>query len=76
MEFLDQGLVSTMRGRCDRAVALERTLKMNTANQTLAGRLRFELTPQKWSEFQAALSRPVAAKPKLKQLLNEKGLLG
>lgn len=49
---------------------------MNTANQTLAGRLRFELTPQKWSEFQAVLNRPVAANPKLKQLLNEKGLLG
>ena len=44
---------------------------MNTANQTLAERLRFELTPQKWSEFQAASSRPVAAKPKLKQLLND-----
>ncbi len=65
-----------MPGRRDRAVGPERTLKMNTANQALAERLRFELTPQKWSEFQAALNRPVAANPKLKQLLNEKGLLG
>lgn len=46
------------------------------ANQTLADRLRFELTPKKWSEFQAALDRPVAAKPKLKKLLKEQGLLG
>ena len=46
------------------------------ANQTLADRLRFELTPQKWSEFQAALDRPVATKPRLKKLLGEKGLLG
>lgn len=46
------------------------------ANQTLADRLRFELAPKKWSEFQAALDRPVAAKPKLKKLLKEQGLLG
>lgn len=46
------------------------------ANQTLADRLRFELTPTEWSEFQAALDRPVAAKPKLKKLLKEQGLLG
>lgn len=46
------------------------------ANQTLADRLRFELTPKKWSEFQAALDRPVSAKPKLKKLLKEQGLLG
>jgi uncharacterized protein (DUF1778 family) len=46
------------------------------ANQTLANRLRFELTPDKWDEFQAALDRPVQAKPKLKKLLSEPGLLG
>lgn len=46
------------------------------ANQALAERLRFELTPKIWSEFQAALDRPVTAKPKLKKLLSEQGLLG
>ncbi len=46
------------------------------ANQTLADRLRFELTPKKWNEFQAALDRPVAVKPKLRRLLSEQGLLG
>ena len=45
------------------------------ANQTLADRLRFELSPEKWREFQAALDRPVRAKPKLKQLLSEPGAL-
>ena len=49
---------------------------INAANQTLAGRLRFELTPDKWDAFQAALDRPVASKPELKQLLSESGLLG
>jgi len=47
-----------------------------TANQTLADRLRFELAPDKWEVFQAALDRPVKAKPKLMKLLNEPGLLG
>jgi uncharacterized protein (DUF1778 family) len=46
------------------------------ANQTLADRLRFELTPEKWNEFQAALDQPIAPKPKLKKLLTDKGLLG
>lgn len=46
------------------------------ANQTLADRLRFELPPDKWDAFQAALDRPVKAKPKLKKLLSEPGLLG
>lgn len=46
------------------------------ANQTLADRLRFELTPDQWSAFQAALDRPVELKPKLKKLLDEPGLLG
>jgi uncharacterized protein (DUF1778 family) len=45
------------------------------ANQTLADRLRFELTPDKWDAFQAALDLPVKAKFKLKKLLNEPGLL-
>lgn len=46
------------------------------ANQTLSDRLRFELSPDKWDAFQAALDRPVKAKPKLKKLLSEPGLLG
>lgn len=46
------------------------------ANQTLASRLRFELTPEQWDAFQAALDRPVKPKPKLKKLLSEPGLLG
>ena len=46
------------------------------ANQTLAGRLRFELTPDQWDAFQAALDQPVAPRPKLGKLLSEPGLLG
>jgi uncharacterized protein (DUF1778 family) len=46
------------------------------ANQTLANRTRFELGPEKWQAFQAALDQPVSAKPKLKKLLSEPGLLG
>lgn len=46
------------------------------ANQTLAERLRFELTPEKWDAFQAELERPVKPKPKLKRLLSEPGPLG
>ena len=46
------------------------------ANQTLADRTRFELSPDKWREFQAALDRPVLSKPKLKKLLSKPGLLG
>ncbi len=49
---------------------------INAANQTLADRLRFELTPDKWDAFQAALDRPVKPKPKLKKLLSAPGLLG
>lgn len=45
------------------------------ANQTLADRLRFELSPAKWREFQAALDKPVSSKPKLKRLLSKPGLL-
>ncbi len=45
------------------------------ANQTLADRTRFELVPEKWREFLAALDQPVSAKPKLRRLLSEPGLL-
>lgn len=46
------------------------------ASQTLADRLRFQLAPDKWDAFQAALDRPIKAKPKLKKLLSEPGLPG
>ena len=46
------------------------------ANQALADRTRFELSYEKWQAFQAALDQPVSAKPKLKKLLSEQGLLG
>jgi uncharacterized protein (DUF1778 family) len=49
---------------------------INAANQTLADRLRFELSPQQWDAFQLALDRPVQAKPKLANLLNSPSLLG
>ena len=46
------------------------------ANQTLADRARFELSDEQWRAFQIALDQPVSAKPKLKKLLSEPGLLG
>ena len=49
---------------------------IDAANQTLADRVRFELTPEKWLAFQAALDRPVKSKPKFKRLLDVPGLLG
>lgn len=49
---------------------------IQAANQLLADRLRFELPPDRWEAFQAALDRPVTTKPKLKKLLDEPGLLG
>jgi uncharacterized protein (DUF1778 family) len=49
---------------------------INAANQTLADRTRFELSDEKWSAFQTALAQPVRAKPKLKKLLSQTGLLG
>ena len=49
---------------------------MNAANQTLADRVRFELSTEKWLEFQAAVDQPVRAKPRLHNLLRQPGLLG
>jgi uncharacterized protein (DUF1778 family) len=46
------------------------------ANQTLSDRTRFELTPERWREFHAALDQPVSAKPKLRELLSKPGRLG
>ena len=49
---------------------------ITAANQTLAERTRFELSPTQWLEFQAALDRPVSIKPKLGKLLREPGVFG
>ena len=46
------------------------------ANQALADRRHFVLDEAQWQAFEQALDRPVQAKPRLKQLLNEPGLLG
>ncbi len=46
------------------------------ANQTLADRSRFELPPEQWAAFEAALDQPVSAKPRLQKLFDEPGLLG
>jgi uncharacterized protein (DUF1778 family) len=49
---------------------------IQAANQTLADRTRFELSPAQWLAFQQALDQPISAKPKLKKLLSKPGLLG
>lgn len=46
------------------------------ANEALADRRHFALGEAEWAAFQAALDRPVQAKPRLKKLLSEPGLLG
>jgi len=48
---------------------------VTAANQTLAERHHFVLDDDQWRAFQAALDRPVQAKPRLKQLLDAPGLL-
>lgn len=48
---------------------------IQAANQTLADRLRFALSPEKWDAFQAALEQPATAKPRLEKLLGEPGRL-
>jgi uncharacterized protein (DUF1778 family) len=49
---------------------------MTTAIPAKSERTEFELTGAQWNELQAALDRPVHAKPKLEKLLSEPGLLG
>ena len=46
------------------------------ANQALADRRHFALSDEQWQAFQQALDRPVQAKPRLKKLLSEPGVLG
>jgi uncharacterized protein (DUF1778 family) len=48
---------------------------VTAANLALADRRRFELNDVQWEAFQQALDRPVQAKPRLKKLLTEPGLL-
>jgi uncharacterized protein (DUF1778 family) len=42
----------------------------------LADRRHFALSDEQWDAFQQALDRPVQAKPRLKKLLSEPGILG
>jgi uncharacterized protein (DUF1778 family) len=44
------------------------------ADEALANRRFFELSAEKWAEFQEALDRPVQNKPNLKKLLSEPGV--
>ena len=48
---------------------------VTAAAQTLADRRQFVLDETQWQAFQEALDRPVKAKPRLKKLLREPGVL-
>ncbi len=48
---------------------------VTAAAQTLADRRQFVLDDAQWQAFQEALDRPVKAKPRLKELLREPGVL-
>ncbi|MCE1170278.1 DUF1778 domain-containing protein [Azovibrio restrictus] len=48
---------------------------INAANQALSDRRRFILDEAQWAQFQEALDRPVQAKPRLQQLLQQPGVL-
>lgn len=49
---------------------------VTAANQALADRRHFVLNDERWQAFEQALDRPVQAKPRLKKLLGEPGVLG
>lgn len=49
---------------------------VTAANQALADRRQFVLSDEQWQAFQQALDCPAQAKPRLKRLLNEPGVLG
>ena len=49
---------------------------VTAAHQALADRRHFVLNDEQWKAFQHALDRPVQAKPRLKKLLGEPGVLG
>ena len=48
---------------------------VTAANQALADRRHFVLNEAQWQTFQQALDRPIQAKPRLRQLLSEPGVL-
>ena len=48
---------------------------VTAANHALADRRHFVLNDEQWKAFQHALDRPVQAKPRLKKLLGEPGVL-
>ena len=48
---------------------------VTAAAQALADRRQFMLDEARWQAFQQALDRPVQAKPRLRQLLNDPGVL-
>lgn len=48
---------------------------VTAAAQALADRRHFELDEAQWRAFQEALDRPVQAKPRLRKLLGEPGVL-
>ncbi|MDO5693120.1 MAG: DUF1778 domain-containing protein [Pseudomonadota bacterium] len=48
---------------------------ITAATQALADRHRFVLDDAAWQAFQDALDRPVQDKPRLRQLLRERGAL-
>jgi len=48
---------------------------ITAANQALANRCHFGLDNAQWEMFQQALDRPVQAKPRLKKLLTQPGVL-
>ena len=48
---------------------------VTAANQALADRRHFVMDEAQWQVFQQALDRPIQAKPRLKKLLSEPGVL-
>lgn len=49
---------------------------VTAANHALADRRHFVLDAEQWAAFQQALDRPVQARPRLKKLLTDPGVLG
>ena len=49
---------------------------VTAAAQALADRRHFVLDEAQWQAFQTALDQPVQPKPRLRQLLQEPGVLG
>ena len=49
---------------------------VTAANHALADRRHFVLNDEQWAAFQKAMDRPVQARPRLKKLLTDPGVLG